>query len=351
VVLGLLPVQATAQVSQGDTDALVFEFEDRWTGATGAARLLEEAGFNVAIPDPSKPLSAEGIELIVFGSFSSEHPQYDAFTERNRETILEFVEAGGVLLHMTQADQTESVPAILPPGTRISRGDTDLSVLYLVSGGHPLLDELPIETGKVAQLNLPIHLGRPPNWESFHQANGLRVLLSSDLGLEHPALLEAAHGAGRMVYASLFLDKIYKNGERVGPEPLQEAAERFFGNLHRYVGLVRAGKAPQVEPTEPPPPIEPLPWVPGSWTLAVLPDTQVYSMRYPELFEKQTRWIKRNVEERNIAYVLHLGDIVNNNNAEQWRRAEKAMRILDGAIPYAIRKPEGSALRIPIYGM
>lgn len=79
------------------------------------------------------------------------------------------------------------------------------------------------------------------------------------------------------------------------------------------------------------------PFVPGSWTLAVLPDTQLYSQSYPELFKDQTRWIAANKERFNIKYVLHLGDIVNvNTDLAQWTNARAAMKLLDGVVPYAM---------------
>ncbi|MCC6126937.1 MAG: metallophosphoesterase [Pirellulales bacterium] len=79
----------------------------------------------------------------------------------------------------------------------------------------------------------------------------------------------------------------------------------------------------------------PLPFVKGSWTLALLPDTQYYSEKYPGLFDAQTAWIARNKEKRNVQYVLQLGDITQNGTAKEWRRARDAMSILDGRIPYA----------------
>jgi 3',5'-cyclic AMP phosphodiesterase CpdA len=82
--------------------------------------------------------------------------------------------------------------------------------------------------------------------------------------------------------------------------------------------------------------IKPLPWVEGSTTLAVLPDTQYYAEKYPHLFEAQTRWIADNREKRNIAYVLHLGDITEHNIAKEWEVAKRSFRMLDGKVPYAL---------------
>jgi len=92
--------------------------------------------------------------------------------------------------------------------------------------------------------------------------------------------------------------------------------------------------------SQPARPVDVPPFVPGSWTLAVLPDTQVYSQNQPaglaELFKDQTRWIAANRDRYNIKYVLHLGDIVNNNTLDQWTNAQAAMNLLDGVVPYAM---------------
>jgi len=80
-------------------------------------------------------------------------------------------------------------------------------------------------------------------------------------------------------------------------------------------------------------------FVPDSFTLVVLPDTQNYTDRdgrYLEHFESQTKWIAANVGRLQIKYVLHLGDIVQHNRDEQWKRARAAIGRLDGKVPYAL---------------
>lgn len=79
-----------------------------------------------------------------------------------------------------------------------------------------------------------------------------------------------------------------------------------------------------------------LPFVPASWTLVVLPDTQNYSTFYPGLLNLQTQWIVDNKEKYNIVYVLQNGDMTNNNSAVEWERASRAFGRLDGVVPYAI---------------
>ncbi|MBN1588696.1 MAG: metallophosphoesterase [Pirellulales bacterium] len=80
----------------------------------------------------------------------------------------------------------------------------------------------------------------------------------------------------------------------------------------------------------------PLPFVPGSWTLAILPDTQGYAKRYPGLLRLQTQWIADHRDQYGIAYVLQNGDLTNNNSKLEWDRVDRAFKVLDGVVPYAI---------------
>jgi predicted phosphodiesterase len=79
---------------------------------------------------------------------------------------------------------------------------------------------------------------------------------------------------------------------------------------------------------------EPPPLTKGAFTIAVLPDTQHYSELYPDTYLAQTKWIVENRQPRNIACVLHLGDITNHNTPREWENAVRAMRLLDGHMPY-----------------
>lgn len=82
---------------------------------------------------------------------------------------------------------------------------------------------------------------------------------------------------------------------------------------------------------------DPLPAVPdGAFTVVVLPDTQYYSLGYPNIFTAMTRWTADRRDERNIVFVLHEGDIVHRNTEDEWANAEASMRVLDGVVPYAI---------------
>ncbi len=91
------------------------------------------------------------------------------------------------------------------------------------------------------------------------------------------------------------------------------------------VSVAQAAEAPK-----------PLPFVQGSWTLVLLPDTQNYAKSHPATFKNQTKWIVDNAASHNIVFAMTEGDITNDNVSPQWENAKTAMSTLDGKVPYAI---------------
>jgi predicted phosphodiesterase len=71
--------------------------------------------------------------------------------------------------------------------------------------------------------------------------------------------------------------------------------------------------------------------------IAVIPDTQWASQKWPELPAKMTDWIVANRDKENIRYVLHVGDLVQVGDSEQeWKNIDAAMSTLDGKVPYIV---------------
>jgi hypothetical protein len=74
------------------------------------------------------------------------------------------------------------------------------------------------------------------------------------------------------------------------------------------------------------------------WTIAVLPDTQKYaeSSSLVSRAHDQTQWIRDNRSAQNIAFVSHVGDLVEHGSSStEWRRMDAVMDRLDGVVPYA----------------
>ncbi len=73
------------------------------------------------------------------------------------------------------------------------------------------------------------------------------------------------------------------------------------------------------------------------FTIAVLPDTQVYSQSNPEIFDSQTDWLVAQRDNLNLAMVVHVGDLVDASwLTKQWENARASMGILDDYVPYLI---------------
>jgi hypothetical protein len=73
------------------------------------------------------------------------------------------------------------------------------------------------------------------------------------------------------------------------------------------------------------------------FTIVVLPDTQHYSEAFPAIFTAQTQWIVAQKAARNIVFVTHEGDIVQNYGlVAEWDRANTSMTLLDGVVPYGL---------------
>jgi len=80
----------------------------------------------------------------------------------------------------------------------------------------------------------------------------------------------------------------------------------------------------------------PLAYVEGASTIAVLPDTQVYSDKYPDVFEHQARYIAQQREAFDIRFVAHVGDVTERGSEREWQTALGAMSLLEGVVPYGI---------------
>jgi hypothetical protein len=75
----------------------------------------------------------------------------------------------------------------------------------------------------------------------------------------------------------------------------------------------------------------------SSFTVVLLPDTQFYAESYPDTYIAQTEWIKSRAQADNVKFVIHLGDLVQNAEAErEWKVADRAHRVLDGVVPYSV---------------
>ena len=85
----------------------------------------------------------------------------------------------------------------------------------------------------------------------------------------------------------------------------------------------------------------------GTFTIAVIPDTQRYlgpgSGREEErealinpAFESRTAWLAANLETQRMVFISHMGDMIDKNEPRQWCIARACMDRIHGKIPYGL---------------
>ncbi|TDB66094.1 metallophosphoesterase [Arundinibacter roseus] len=73
------------------------------------------------------------------------------------------------------------------------------------------------------------------------------------------------------------------------------------------------------------------------FTLPIFPDTQSEINARPEMFFSQVNWLIQKRDSLNYPIVLHVGDIVDYDNHDHWKRADQGFKMLDSAgIAYAL---------------
>lgn len=287
----------------------------------GLTEQLKTVGFNVeTIALERSPALLRGV--IVIPSRASESADYLAYVERFSADLYEFVDNANVLVQLAQRHESEETPAFLPSTHTVTRDQKSaLGGVRVKNPEHPLLRDLVLAGDhlpwRLAEVDQPV----------FIAPKGFEVILS-DPRERYSLLIEGAYGQGRFVLSALELEL---------PRDQAEAAisEAFFANLFEHAQAVCGRAAPALalalaaSDTA-------AAFSAGSSMLAVLPDTQVYSLRLPGLYNTQTSFIRMNATRLDIRYVIHLGDIVNNNTRIEWERASAAMSLLHGVVPYAL---------------
>lgn len=74
-----------------------------------------------------------------------------------------------------------------------------------------------------------------------------------------------------------------------------------------------------------------------TFSIVVLPDTQYASEYWPEVYRAQMQWVDDQQVAKNIKYVLHVGDVVDNSDQLfQWNNSKSAMGLPADDVPYII---------------
>jgi hypothetical protein len=72
------------------------------------------------------------------------------------------------------------------------------------------------------------------------------------------------------------------------------------------------------------------------FTIIVVPDTQYYTLAYPEILDDMLAWVAQTVDEHSTAILLHEGDVTHQNSQEEWANARASFDLIEGVLPYAV---------------
>lgn len=72
--------------------------------------------------------------------------------------------------------------------------------------------------------------------------------------------------------------------------------------------------------------------------IVMLPDTQRYCEEFPGFFRDQTQWVVDNVAREKIAFVTHVGDVVQSRgqSPKEWAIGAKCLSLLDKVVPWGV---------------
>ncbi len=73
-----------------------------------------------------------------------------------------------------------------------------------------------------------------------------------------------------------------------------------------------------------------------AYSMAVVGDTQIVSIQQPNNFHYIYDYIINNVEEKNIQFVMGLGDITDADSAEEWELDMAQIKRMDDVVPYSL---------------
>ncbi|MBQ9069808.1 MAG: hypothetical protein IJY23_00470 [Clostridia bacterium] len=74
----------------------------------------------------------------------------------------------------------------------------------------------------------------------------------------------------------------------------------------------------------------------AAYSFAVVGDTQSVTYYYPDKLSSIYDWILANIDEKNIKFVMGLGDVTEKNSDTEWAAATLQFQKLHGTIPYSV---------------
>ncbi|HVJ87415.1 MAG TPA: PQQ-binding-like beta-propeller repeat protein [Caulifigura sp.] len=256
VVIALLASCLSAFALQSKPPRIaIIQTADDFTHALGLSEFLD--GEKVAYTDFSADFEAGTlpdlgqVDVLIVGSFVTNDPQKRAAYGKAGKQMQDFVARGGVVAVLDQADQDLNNEAWIPAPHRLKRTDPDSAAAYPLQPKHPLLTAAePVSAADLRGWRTPV-TWRSENtvWEALGEWSEAAVILGTTQSVSPKAagLVETGWGKGRAVFYAMAVDKAVVCGN----EPAKKGSTKLLRNLLAYSALVKEGRAPAIQVTEP----------------------------------------------------------------------------------------------------
>jgi outer membrane protein assembly factor BamB len=183
--------------------------------------------------------SLSGIDLLILGSFITNEANMMSTYQSMAGTLNTFVNNGGTVIMLCQADQDLATETWLESPRALTRADPDSNTAYPLQATHVLL------TSPETLLSVDLTGWRVPStstsnrtgWEMFPSfTQGANVLGGDSIG-SNGVLMEFGWGTGRALFYAMTLDKAYAVGNAVS----KAGATKLMRNFLSYAEEVKAG--------------------------------------------------------------------------------------------------------------
>lgn len=226
----------------------IIDYQDTWTNTKGLGQSLTDLGYSYTDLTAGLlgggAINLTGYNTFIIGSHMDQSTTLRTALVNAGTTMNSFVDGGGTVIMLTQADQYRANENWLEAPANVVRGDPDFDPLVQLQSGHQLFQRPNVLTnGDLSGWQYIGSLTWPTSWESFMTFQNVGVLAGNLApNPTMAAILEHGWGYGRAVLTSMAPDK----ARNIGNAQAKAQAPRLMGNVMQYAKDVQNGRAADV---------------------------------------------------------------------------------------------------------
>lgn len=248
-LLAIAAVAALPGAARGAVNVAIIDYQDQFSGTKGLASLLGDVGQSftdlTAGLVAGNALNLTGYDTFIVGSFCTQQANIRTALANASTGMRSFVNNGGTIIVLTQADQTVANEAWVQAPAVITRADPDFDGVKRVQAGHQVFNTP--QAMSDANLQGWQYIGTstwPTSWESLSVFAQVGVLAGNDtIEVSMATIAETGWGTGRGLVLAMAPDK----ARNIGNAQAKAQAPRLMQNLLRYAEDVKAGTVPPIQ--------------------------------------------------------------------------------------------------------